>query len=215
MTAVAPVEHSTVPRELQFKVLVIGEFGVGKTAVIRRYTEGHFSPYYKLTIGVDFAVKTLDWDAKTKVTVQLWDIAGHERFGHMTRVYYKYAVAAVVVFDLSRPPTFDAVLKWVSDIREKVTLGDGRPLPVLLLANKCDIDSITIHPDVISNFCKQHHIDAWFLTSAKEDINIGDAMKWLVGRILEVRSNSLGPAPIVRTLAPEDPPEKTPTYCCR
>lgn len=44
----------------------------GKTAVIRRYTEGHFSPYYKLTIGVDFAVKTLDWDAKTKVTVQLW-----------------------------------------------------------------------------------------------------------------------------------------------
>ncbi|MPC61759.1 Ras-related protein Rab-32 [Portunus trituberculatus] len=71
MTAVAPLEHSTVPRELQFKVLVIGEFGVGKTAVIRRYTEGHFSPYYKLTIGVDFAVKTLDWDAKTKVTVQL------------------------------------------------------------------------------------------------------------------------------------------------
>lgn len=66
-------------------------------------------------------------------------------------------------------------LQWVSDIREKVTLGDGRPLPVLLLANKCDIDSITIHPDVISNFCKQHHIDAWFLTSAKEDINIGNA----------------------------------------
>ncbi|KAG7162129.1 Ras-related protein Rab-32B-like [Homarus americanus] len=185
MTAVAPVEHSTVPRELQFKVLVIGEFGVGKTAVIRRYTEGHFSPYYKLTIGVDFAVKTLDWDAKTKVTVQLWDIAGHERFGHMTRVYYKYAVAAIVVFDLSRPPTFDAVLKWVSDIREKVTLGDGRPLPVLLLANKCDIDTIR------------------------------DAMKWLVGRILEVRSNSQAPMPIVRTLAPEDPPEKPTTYCCR
>lgn len=62
----------------------------------------------------------------------------------------------------------------MSDIREKVTLGDGRPLPVLLLANKCDIDSVTIHPDVISNFCKQHHIDAWFLTSAKEDINIGN-----------------------------------------
>lgn len=71
-------------------------------------------------------------------------------------------------------------MQWVSDIREKVTLGDGRPLPVLLLANKCDIDSITIHPDVISNFCKQHHIDAWFLTSAKEDINIGKVVIMLL-----------------------------------
>ena len=61
----------------------------------------------------------------------------------------------------------------MSDIREKVTLSDGRPLPVLLLANKCDIESISIQPEVISNFCKQNLIDAWFLTSAKEDINIG------------------------------------------
>ncbi|XP_064102947.1 ras-related protein Rab-32B-like [Macrobrachium nipponense] len=133
----------------------------------------------------------------------------------MTRVYYKYAVAAIVVFDLSRPPTFEAVLKWVSDIREKVTLNDGRPLPVLLLANKCDIESISIQPEVIKNFCKQHLIDAWFLTSAKEDINIEDAMKWLVGRILEVRSTSQAPRPIVRTLAPEEPPEKPTSFCCR
>ncbi|XP_064103456.1 ras-related protein Rab-32B-like [Macrobrachium nipponense] len=118
----------------------------------------------------------------------------------MTRVYYKYAVAAIVVFDLSRPPTFEAVLKWVSDIREKVTLNDGRPLPVLLLANKCDIESISIQPEVIKNFCKQHLIDAWFLTSAKEDINIEDAMKWLVGRILEVRSTSQAPRPLSEPL---------------
>lgn len=61
----------------------------------------------------------------------------------------------------------------MTDIREKVTLGDGRPLPVLLLANKCDIETVSIQPEVISTFCKQHLIDAWFLTSAKEDINIG------------------------------------------
>ncbi|XP_076054804.1 ras-related protein Rab-38-like [Oratosquilla oratoria] len=215
MSSVAPLDHVTVPRELQFKILIIGEFGVGKTAVIRRYTEGHFSPYYKLTIGVDFAVKSVAWDPKTKVNLQLWDIAGHERFGHMTRVYYKYAVAAVVVFDLARPTTFEAVFKWVTDIREKVTLGDGRALPVVLLANKCDVETVTVQPDIISAFCKQNDVDAWFLTSAKENINIDEAMKWLVGRVMELRSAPPLPPPTVKTLAPEEPEKSQASYCCR
>ena len=66
------------------KVLVIGDYGVGKTSLIRRYTEGYFSPNYKLTIGVDFALKTVEGEDGKKVALQLWDIAGHERFGHMT-----------------------------------------------------------------------------------------------------------------------------------
>jgi Ras-related protein Rab-32 len=169
-----------------FKVLVIGDYAgsralslcfdvfeqsillVGKTSLIKRYVDGIFTPNYKLTIGVDFAVKVpfpdkkcvflchfhsevcqeLDWNDEKKVTLQLWDIAGHERFGlrisgfflhftpfvasgyrahhvlttgTMTRVYYKYAVAALIVFDLSRPTTFDAVLKWHQDLNQKVS----------------------------------------------------------------------------------------------
>ncbi|GFO00851.1 ras-related protein rab-32 [Plakobranchus ocellatus] len=60
------------PTEHLYKVLVIGEFGVGKTSLIRRYTEGYFSPNYKLTIGVDFALKSLEWDNNTKINLQLW-----------------------------------------------------------------------------------------------------------------------------------------------
>ncbi|KAF2363788.1 Small GTP-binding protein domain [Trinorchestia longiramus] len=185
MTSVAP-EESLIPRELQYKVLVIGEFGVGKTAIIQRYTKGYFSPNYKLTIGVDFAVKTLNWDTHTKINLQLWDIAGHERFGQLTRVYYKYAVAALVVFDVTRPCTLDAVAKWVRDVREKVTLssGDGASVPVVVLANKCDVLSgdqeYRLYQSTIEQFCQQHSIDAWFLTSAKEGINIGGCMSfWL------------------------------------
>jgi Ras-related protein Rab-32 len=55
---------------------------VGKTSLIKRYCEGYFTPNYKLTIGVDFAVKSLDWDDNTKITLQLWDVAGHERCVH-------------------------------------------------------------------------------------------------------------------------------------
>ncbi|KAI8486870.1 Ras- protein Rab-32B [Branchiostoma belcheri] len=143
-------------QEMLYKVLVIGEFGVGKTSIIRRYTEGYFSPNYKLTIGVDFALKSLDWDERTKINLQLWDIAGHERFGHMTRVYYKYAIAAIIVFDLSRPTTFESVLKWYIDVNEKVMLADQQPIPVILLANKCDIDDSTFDKSSLEDFCKQH-----------------------------------------------------------
>ncbi|KAL8622842.1 hypothetical protein ACOMHN_026963 [Nucella lapillus] len=179
-----------VTQEYLYKILVIGEFGVGKTSIIRRYTEGFFSPNYKLTIGVDFAMKTFEWNDALKINLQLWDIAGHERFGHMTRVYYKYAIAAVVVFDLSRPATFDAVLKWLDDVNSKVMLSNEQPVPVLLLANKCDIDEVSIDREKIDSFCKQHSFIGWFPTSAKSNTNIDEAMKFLVEHILSLPAES-------------------------
>lgn len=70
------------------------------------------------------------------IRAQLWDIAGQERFGNMTRVYYKEAVGAFLVFDVNSPQTFNAVLKWKHDLDMKVCLADGNPIPCLLLANK-------------------------------------------------------------------------------
>ncbi len=121
----------------KYKVLVIGDYGVGKTSIIRRYIENIFNPKYKLTIGVDFSSKYLHVDGR-RVELQLWDIAGHERFGHMTHVYYKHAIAAIIVFDIGRPATFDSVTKWHKDLTDKVanspplTAGDSsqrRPSP--------------------------------------------------------------------------------------
>lgn len=63
-------------------------------------------------------------------------ISGQERFGNMTRVYYKEAVGAFIVFDVTRSATFDAVLKWKQDLDSKVQLADGSPIPCVLLANK-------------------------------------------------------------------------------
>eukprot|EP01125_Pyxidicula_operculata_P005591 TRINITY_DN1963_c0_g1_i2.p1 TRINITY_DN1963_c0_g1~~TRINITY_DN1963_c0_g1_i2.p1 ORF type:complete len:141 (-),score=16.97 TRINITY_DN1963_c0_g1_i2:464-886(-) len=124
-------------KELLYKVLVVGDIGTGKTSIIKRYVHGIFSMHYKSTIGVDFALKVLDLNNRTTVRLQLWDIAGQERFGNMTRVYYKEAVGAFVVFDVTRISTFDAVKKWKNDIDAKVTLpGTNDPIPVVLLANK-------------------------------------------------------------------------------
>nr|CAD7439743.1 unnamed protein product [Timema bartmani] len=128
-----------------------------------------FSSNYKITIGADFSIKSLQWDKNTKVNLQLWDIAGHERFGYLTRV-----MAAAVVFDLSRLATFQSIEKWLTDLRDKVTLYDGSHIPVILLANKCDIHGSSIQHDTIARFCKERDIASWFLTSAKENINIGE-----------------------------------------
>lgn len=127
---------STEKREHLYKILVIGELGTGKTSFIKRYVHQFFSQNYRATIGVDFALKVLYWDQNTVIRLQLWDIAGQERFGNMTRVYYKEAVGAFIVFDVTRSATFDAVIKWKQDLDSKVQLPDGSPIPCILLANK-------------------------------------------------------------------------------
>jgi Ras-related protein Rab-32 len=90
-------------------------------------------------IGVDFALKVIQLGSETIIRLQLWDIAGQERFGNMTRVYYKEAVGALVVFDVTRLSTFDGVAKWKADLDEKVRLPDNSKIPVVLLANKVTI----------------------------------------------------------------------------
>ncbi|XP_062912395.1 ras-related protein Rab-32-like [Mobula hypostoma] len=177
-----------VGTEHLFKVLVIGELGVGKTSLIKRYIHQLFSQNYRATIGVDFALKVLHWDSNTLIRLQLWDIAGQERFGNMTRVYYKEAVGAIVVFDVSRRSTFDAVLKWKSDLDKNVKLPDGKPIPAVLLANKCDQqwDGLENNPTSMDRYCKENGFVTWFQTSAKDNINVDEAMKFLVGNILSI-----------------------------
>jgi Ras-related protein Rab-32 len=138
-------------------------------------------------IGVDFALKVIPWDPKTLVRLQLWDIAGQERFGNMTRVYYKEAVGALIVFDITRPTTFDAVLKWKADIDSKVTLpGTERPIPVVLLANKCDLAKEWAQgPGQMDKFCVDGGFVGWFEVSAKEDINVDKSATFLVSKIME------------------------------
>ncbi|XP_018400971.1 PREDICTED: uncharacterized protein LOC108778326 isoform X1 [Cyphomyrmex costatus] len=184
-------------REHLYKILVIGELGAGKTSIIKRYVHQFFSQHYRATIGVDFALKVLNWDPHTIVRLQLWDIAGQERFGNMTRVYYKEAVGAFIVFDVTRSATLDAVVKWKQDLDSKVQLPDGSSIPCVLLANKCDQqkEGLVNSSTKMDEYCKEKNFSGWFETSAKENINIEEAAKFLVNKILQndqvVRDNGV------------------------
>ncbi|XP_018559236.1 ras-related protein Rab-32 [Lates calcarifer] len=168
-----------------FKVLFIGDLGVGKSSIIMRYVNKCFDETYKASIGVDFALKTLEWDAQTIVRLQLWDIAGQERFKKMSRVYYKEAMGAVVVFDITNSSTLGAASEWKQDLDSKVCLDSGRPIPAVLLANKCDLTGRD--EDLVSSlnsFCKDNRFLGWFETSAKDNVNIDEAGAFLVKQMM-------------------------------
>lgn len=104
----------------------------------------------------------------------------------MTRVYYKEALGAFIVFDVTRSATFDAVVKWKQDLDSKVQLPNGEPIPCILLANKCDQtkQGIASNPAKMDEFVKEHGFTTWFDTSAKENINIDAAARALVNQII-------------------------------
>ncbi|RDD37598.1 Ras-related protein Rab-32 [Trichoplax sp. H2] len=179
--------NSTEKKEHLFKIIVVGSKFTGKTSIIRRYVHQYFSENYKATIGVDFALKVINWDAETVIKLQLWDIAGQDNYEKMTRVYFKDAVGAVVVYDITDTKTFESTKKWKDDVDNKVFLPDGSTVPVVLLANKCDKAKIGDHndPEYLDKFIQDNGYIKWFETSAKTNVNIDKAFRSLVEEIYE------------------------------
>ena len=96
------------------------------------------------------------------------------------------------MFDLQRPATFEAVLKWRDDVNQKVVLANDEPIPCILLANKCDLPDVRLDEALLDQFCKEHNFAGWFATSAASNQGIDEAMNFLVTKILEVaRANRL------------------------
>ncbi|KAI2659819.1 Ras-related protein Rab-38 [Labeo rohita] len=190
-------------KEHLYKILVIGDLGVGKTSIIKRYVHQTYSTNYRATIGVDFALKVLNWDSET-VRLQLWDIAGQERFGNMTRVYYREAMGALIVFDVNRPTTFEAVSKWKEDLDSKLILSNGQSIATVLLANKCDQnrDFLTNNSLKMDQYCKENGFVGWFETSAKDNININEAANFLVKHII-ASENDILKSVVPDTISPQ------------
>ncbi|KAE8289811.1 Ras-related protein Rab-15 [Larimichthys crocea] len=103
--------------DVLFRLLMLGDSGVGKTCMLRRFTESEFDPSHISTIGVDFKMKTLEIDG-VKVRVQIWDTAGQERYQTITKQYYRRAQGIIFVYDITNRPSFQHLAKWASDVDE-------------------------------------------------------------------------------------------------
>ena len=106
----------------------------------------------------------------------------------MTRVYYKEAVGAFIVFDVTRMDTFKAIDKWKADLDTKVLLPDGRPIPCVLIGNKADIqpsDPMFLNTETMERLSKEKGVAGWFPTSAKDNTNVEESAEFLVQKIID------------------------------
>ena len=122
--------------DMIFKVVLIGDSGVGKTNLLSRYLKNEFSFDSKTTVGVEFGAKKLEIDG-VKIKAQIWDTAGQERFRSITNAYYKGAKGALLVYDVTRRETFENINKWVPELKQT---GD-KDVTIILVGNKTDLEN--------------------------------------------------------------------------
>lgn len=176
------METETVNLEkVIYKILVVGDVGVGKTSLIRKYTTNTFNLNYKATIGADFHIKKID----ENLHLQLWDIAGQERFQNMTRTYYKEGRAAIIIYDVGRNTTLNMTDKWLEDINQKIKYHD-KNIPVILVGSKLDLKhSGTLSPDNMDEYIKEKGYRAWYEVSSKTGENINELFNKIIDILKE------------------------------
>ena len=123
--------------ESAFKIIIVGDSGVGKTNIMTKYIKNEFHGKFKVTVGVDLFTKEFDIEGH-KIKAQIFDTAGQERFRALIPQYYKGTKGAFVVYDITSEITFNAIDKWVSEIR---AVADKRII-LILIGNKSDLEDL-------------------------------------------------------------------------
>jgi Ras-related protein Rab-8A len=155
------------PFDMQIKILMIGDSGVGKTCLLLRYANDQFSPTFITTIGIDFKIKNIILDGK-RIKLQIWDTAGQERFRTITTSYFRGAQGILLIYDVTDRQTFMSIRNWVSQVQMHADISVNK----LLIGNKCDMENRAVSIEEGEGLAKEYNIP-FFETSAKQDINVG------------------------------------------
>lgn len=152
-----------------FKILLMGDSGVGKTCLLTKYTDEIFSDITTTTIGVDFRIKTLTIN-DSSVKLQIWDTAGLEKFMSIIMGYYRGAHGVILAFDLTNLESFFNIQKWIDEIKRA---GDefDKPPCMILVGTKSDLNKRKVSVEKISEFCKNTNIQ-YIETSSKSGVGV-------------------------------------------
>ena len=165
---------------MTFKILTIGESGVGKTCVLRRFVENKFSKNHLATIGIDFKTKTLNI-YNQEIKLKIWDTAGQERFRNITTQYYKGADGIVLVYDVTEESSYDKIRDWMEQILSNTTQDE---IGLVLLGNKCDMEPRTVTEEMGNKMAEELKI-SYFETSALTGQGIKEAFEKLTRDIMK------------------------------
>lgn len=166
-----------------FKIVLIGNSGVGKSNLLSRFTKNEFHLDSKSTIGVEFATKTLMVDGKT-VKAQIWDTAGQERYRAITSAYYRGAVGAFLVYDITKKQTFDNIQRWLGELRNHADPN----IVVMMAGNKSDLSNLRSVPEDVASELAEKEGFSFLETSALDSSNVDKAFQTILGEIYGIVS---------------------------
>lgn len=186
-----------------FKLLLIGDAGVGKTDIIFKFSEAESNSAFISTIGVDFRVRTIEVDGK-KVKLQIWDTAGQERLCSVTSSYYRGANGIMLVYDITDERSFDNIRKWISNVDENTS----DDVEKILLGNKCDeSDKRQVSKDSGEQLATMYGIK-FMEVSGKANINVEDAFFTLARDIKDKTEKKLMEKNVGHTSTLQSTPEE-------
>ena len=164
------VESRDVKEDYKLKLVVVGDSGVGKTNLIKRFANNTFNSNSKATVGVEFLSKSFKIN-NTVFKIEIWDTAGQERYKSITAAYYKGAKGALVVYDITSKISFENIDKWMLEIKEK----SSKDLKLMIIGNKCDLkDGRQVSNEEAMRKAKDTGI-ALMETSALDSTNVKEA----------------------------------------
>ncbi|XAR56503.1 hypothetical protein NMG60_11037021 [Bertholletia excelsa] len=166
-----------------FKLVLIGDSGVGKSNLLSRFTRNEFNLESKSTIGVEFATRSIHVDDKI-IKAQIWDTAGQERYRAITSAYYRGAVGALLVYDVTRHVTFENVERWLKELRDHTDSN----IVIMLVGNKADLRHLrAVSTEDAKAFAEREN--TYFIeTSALESMNVENAFTEVLTQIYHVVS---------------------------
>ena len=163
-----------------FKILTIGESGVGKTCILRRFVENKFLKNHLATIGIDFKTKTLNINNQ-EIKLKIWDTAGQERFRNITTQYYKGADGIVLIYDVTDDASYEKIRDWMEQILSNTKRED---IGLVLLGNKCDMEPRSVKEEQGIKMAEELKV-SYFETSALTGQGINEAFNELTRDIMK------------------------------
>ncbi|XP_078063083.1 ras-related protein Rab-25-like [Mustelus asterias] len=178
-----------------YKVVLIGESGVGKSNLLSRFTRNEFNHDSRTTIGVEFSTRSVVIDGVT-VKTQIWDTAGLERYRAITSAYYRGAVGALLVYDISKHLTYESVERWLNELLDHA----DNNLVVMLVGNKTDLSEIRAVPiEEAKSFAEKHKM-LFMETSALDSTNVELAFQTVITEIFHQRSLNRGNKQVINSV---------------
>ncbi|XP_059424471.1 ras-related protein Rab-25-like [Carassius carassius] len=199
-----------------FKVVLIGESGVGKSNLLSRFTKNEFNHDSRTTIGVEFSTRTVQLNGLT-IKAQIWDTAGLERYRAITSAYYRGAVGALLVYDISKHLTYESAERWLKELYDHA----DPHMVVMLVGNKTDLAAVRSVPtEDAKDFAEKNGL-LFMETSALGSVNVEAAFNTVLTEIhkkvssKEVTRGSINAVTLSQPKAAADDAQEEKKACCK